>query len=89
MKKTKFKKIPKLDIRANGINPDEEKGRIFTVFYKEKAIFKKPVIELFLSYVEAYKRYKSLAGKVKARCLMVEYERGTGHNVLHKEGKGV
>lgn len=73
----------KIDIKANGINPDEEEGKIFTVFYKEKAIFKKPTIELFLSYVEAYRRYKELQGKTKALCLMVQYRRGEEQKILH------
>ena len=77
-------KKQKIDVRANGINPDEEKGEIFTVFYKEKLIFKKPTIELFLSYEEAYRRYKEMQGKTKALCLMVQDRRGEPQKVLHK-----
>ena len=75
-------KKPKIDIIANGVNPDEETGKIFTVFYKEKGFFKKPKIELYLSYCEAYRRYKDLAGKVKARCMMVQYKRGEPQKIL-------
>lgn len=82
-RKGEFMKKPKIEIRANGINPDEEQGKIFTVFYKEKLIFKKPTIELFISYAEAYRRYKELQGKTKALCLMVQDRRGEEQKILH------
>lgn len=75
-------KKPKIEIIANGVNPDEETGKIFTVFYKEKLIFKKPTIELFLSYEDAYSRYTELQGKTKALCLMVQDRRKEPQKIL-------
>lgn len=74
----------KLNVINNGINPDEETGTIFTVFYK-KGIFKKAEISFHLSYCEAYQRYLLLKnGNPFALALLRQTERGGEQEALHQ-----